>query len=41
MAIPENDGERKREGGQMGGKKQEMLQELGCDIKWQKAGDSD
>jgi hypothetical protein len=25
----------------MGGKKQEMLQELWCDIKWQKAGDSD
>jgi hypothetical protein len=32
--------ERGREG-QMGGKKQEMLQELWCDIKWQKAGDSD
>jgi hypothetical protein len=25
----------------MGGKKQETLQELWCDIKWQKAGDSD
>jgi hypothetical protein len=25
----------------MGGKKQETLQELWCDIKWQKAGDGD